>query len=268
MTTHSLLLVGCGKMGGVLLERWRATPLFSTIHVISPNHSHADEPGLHWHRDLASLPPSFTPTVITFAVKPAQLASLLPIYAKAFAATAPLYLSVAAGKPLAFYRAHLGEHAHIVRAMPNTPSLIGEGMTALCAADTLSAAIRKTATDMMQTVGDVLWIENESQMEAVTAISGCGPAYVFLFIDSLINAATQAGLTAHQARQLAMQTIKGSQALAASSPKTLPELCAQVASPGGATEAALKVLTKDDALKTLMQQAVTAAITRSKEMAS
>ncbi len=263
--THTLLLVGHGKMGGVLLERLANTAIFSAVHVISPHHTQKDSGNIHWHRDLASLPLPVSPTVVTFAVKPAMLESLLPHYAARFAA-GPLYLSVAAGKTLSFYQKHLGAHAHIVRAMPNTPSLIGEGMTALCAADTLPASARKTATDMMQAVGAVLWVE-ESQMDAVTALSGCGPAYVFLFIDSMVKAGVASGLTEAQAKTLAMQTLRGSHALAAHSGKSFDELCAQVASPGGATEAALNQLKKNDALQNLIATAMQAAITRTREMA-
>lgn len=264
--TNTLLLVGHGKMGSVLLERLRTTDLFSDIHIISPNHTQKNSGNIFWHRDLASLPAAITPAVITFCVKPALLAELLPQYAARFATT-PLYISVAAGKTLAFYQQHLGTQAHIVRAMPNTPALIGEAMTALCAADTLSAAARKTASDIMSAIGHTLWLE-ESQMDAATALSGCGPAYVFLFIDSLIKAGTNAGLSESQAKLLILQTMLGSIALTAISPRTLEELIAQVASPGGVTEAALKTLKKDDALPRLMQNAITAALVRNSEIAN
>ncbi len=262
--THTLLLVGHGKMGGVLLERLRNTAIFSAIHVISPNHTQKNSGIVSWHRDLASVPADFSPSVITLAVKPALLETILPHYAGRFATA--LYVSVAAGKTLAFYQKYLGA-AHIVRAMPNTPSLVGEGMTALCAANTLSAAARATATSMMQAIGEILWVEDESQMDAVTALSGCGPAYVFLFMDALIKAAIHSGLTGPDAKKLALQTVKGSVALASTSPKSLEELCAQVASPGGATEAALKQLKNNDALHSLMQKAIDAAIARTREMA-
>lgn len=261
----TLLLVGHGKMGGVLCERLRNTAIFSEIHIISPNHSHSDLAPLFWHRDLTSIPGNVAPDVILLAVKPAMLESILPQYAAHFT-HAPLYLSVAAGKTLAFYQQHLGPHAHIVRAMPNTPSLIGEGMTALCAPDTLSAAMRKTAEHIMAAVGKVLWVE-ESQMNAVTALSGCGPAYVFLFLDALVQASVKAGLSEAQAKTLALQTVTGSTALAAHSTKTFDQLCTQVASPGGATEAALKILNENNNLKMLMEKAVTAALARAKEMA-
>ena len=261
---NTLLLVGHGKMGGVMLERLRDTHLFTAIHIISPNHTQKDSGNLHWHRDLNTITSS--PSVVLFAVKPAMLEALLPHYATHFANT-PLYLSVAAGKTLSFYHQHLGAHAPIVRAMPNTPSLIGEGMTALCATDTLSATSRKIATDIMQALGETLWVD-EAQMDAVTALSGCGPAYVFLFIESLINTGVAMGLTAAQAKTLALQTLHGAHALATQSSKSLSELCTQVASPGGATEAAIKQLQKDNGLQNLISQAMHAALARTKEMAS
>lgn len=266
MTIHTLLLVGHGNMGSVLLERWRQTQLFAQMHVISPHHAQAGNGLLHWHRDLSALPASVRPDVIAFAVKPAMLETLLPHYAGRFAAAAPLYLSVAAGKTLGFYQRHLGAQAHVVRAMPNTPARVGEAMTALCAADTLSAHARDTATRMMQAIGDVLWVEEE-RMDAVTALSGCGPAYMFRIMDSLVKAGMESGLSEAQSRRLVMQTVKGSHSLAVQSGHSFAELGAQVASPGGATEAALRTLEQDDVLARLMRQAVQAALTRSREMA-
>ena len=264
MTTNTLLLVGHGKMGSALLQGWRKQLSFSEIHVISPHHTQADDGTLHWHRNLETLPTKYTPSVITFAVKPALLAEILPQYAQRFSTT-PLYLSIAAGKTLSFYHKHLGTHAHIVRAMPNTPSLIGQGMTSLCAENTLAASARKIATDLMNAIGKTCWLE-ESQMNAATAIAGCGPAYVFLFLDSLVKAGITSGLHEKDARALAIQTMIGTCALSTQSEKTFEDLIAQVASPGGATEAALTTLKTNNALEQLLNKAVQAAITRSAEL--
>jgi pyrroline-5-carboxylate reductase len=267
--THSLslLLVGCGKMGGALLERWKHASFISHIHVIAPHHAYTNEPTVTWHRNPESLPKNYTPDVIILAVKPQQLDTVLPDYRAHFAAANPLYISVAAGKNLSFYASRLGEHAHVVRAMPNTPALAGQGMTALCAVSTLPASSQKIAMDLMQAVGKTEWLPDESLMDAVTAISGCGPAYVFLFLESLINAGVAAGLPESMARTLALQTIAGSVALAEHTGKTFEQLRTQVASPGGATEAALKVLMKDDAMPQLIAQAAAAARKRLKELA-
>lgn len=263
--TH-LLLIGCGKMGSALLNRWKQSPAITHFDVIDPSQTHANESSIQWHRHLNELPAQARPDVVVLAVKPQQLESVLPDYKIRFAHHSPLYLSIAAGKNLAFYARHLGEHAHIVRAMPNTPALIGEGMTVLCSAPTLSASSRKMAGDLMKAVGAIEWLEDESLMDAVTAISGCGPAYVFLFVESLIKAGISIGLSETLAKNLALQTLSGSVKLAEHSAKTMEQLRIDVASPGGATEAALAQLMAGNALQELVVKAVKAAQTRSNEL--
>ena len=261
--TTSLLLVGCGKMGSALLERWKHSSIANRFDVIDPSHAQKNESNIFWHKNLASLPADYIPHSIVLAVKPQQLDSILPEYRVRFSASNPLTLSIAAGKTLAYYQKHLGEHAHIVRAMPNTPALVGHGMTVLCASETLPASARKMASDLMQAVGKVEWLSDESLMDAVTAISGCGPAYVFLFLESMLRAATKAGLPETLAKTLAVQTFLGSVFLAEHSSKSFEQLRVDVASPGGATEAALTVLMGDEGLKKLLEQAVLAAKKRS-----
>ena len=270
MTTHlhTLLLVGCGKMGSALLERWKQNFPATQFHIIDPHHTATNEPNVSWHRNLEALPQNINPTVIVLAVKPQQLADILPPYRKRFAKTSPLYLSIAAGKTLAFYAEHLGDHAHIVRAMPNTPALVGQGITALCSSPTLPAAAKKTSMDLLQAVGKVEWLDSESLMDAVTAISGCGPAYVFLFLESLVQAGIACRLSEAMAKSLAVQTVYGSLQLSEHSGKSYEQLRTEVASPGGATEAALKVLTANDAFKALVETAVLTAKKRSEELSS
>ena len=265
MTIENIILIGCGKLGRAMLTRWRESGIAKHIHVVAPNHSEQNAPGINWHRDPATLPVAAN-TAIVFAVKPALLSELLPAYAKQFGAI-PLYLSVAAGKTLSFYRQHLGDSTTVVRTMPNTPGLIGQGVTALCA-PTLQPADRATATTLMAVLGHTVWVEDESQMDAVSAISGCGPAYYFLFTDALARAGIEAGLPANLATELALHTATGSTALAAQSDRPLPELWAQVASPGGMTQAALDVLSAPAALPDTLKKAVAAAITRAKELAN
>lgn len=265
MTIHTLILVGCGKLGGAMLTRWCESGVAQHVHVVSPRHAESDADGLTWHRDFTTLPAGSEDTVIVFAVKPALLAELLPHYARRFGAT-PLYISVAAGKTLAFYTQHLGAKASVVRAMPNTPGTIGHGVTALCAPG-LHPAARSTTENVMSALGHLLWIEDESSMNAVSAISGCGPAYVFLFIESLARAGIAAGLPESQARALAMNTATGSVAYASQSSQPLPALWQQVASPGGMTEAALNVLSAPGGMPDLLKKAVEAAITRAAELA-
>ncbi|NBX03171.1 MAG: pyrroline-5-carboxylate reductase [Alphaproteobacteria bacterium] len=259
----SLLLVGCGKMGSALLARWHETHPAGVgqFFVIDPMPAH----GATCLRDLHALPADIKPDVIVFAVKPQSLAEILPAYAERFG-TSPLYISIAAGKTLSFFEEHLGTHAHIVRAMPNTPAMIGQGMTALAAKNTLAESARHIATELMGAAGQVAWVE-ENQMDAVTAISGSGPAYVFLFLDALTQAGVKAGLDEKTAKQLATQTVIGSAALAAASHESFEQLRKNVTSPNGTTQAALDVLMKGDALVKLVEEAVTAAARRSKELA-
>jgi len=257
--THSLLLVGCGKMGGALLARWKTTFPNYRFDVIEPNST-------QWHKNLGALPDNYTPGVIVFAVKPQQLDAILPAYCKRFGSHSPLYISIAAGKNLAFYADHLGAHAHVVRVMPNTPALVGQSMSVLSAADTLPASMRNTATQLMEAVGKVEWLDDESLMDAVTALSGSGPAYVFLFLDSLVKGGIAAGLPENIAKTLALQTVSGSLALAAGSHENLGQLRQNVTSPGGTTEAALKVLMSNNMLENMMKEAVLAATKRSKEL--
>lgn len=265
MTIDTLILVGCGKLGSALLARWRESGIATSLHVVAPRHTQTNTAAVTWHRDAGTLPAASQNTAIVFAVKPALLPQLLPEYAQRFG-TALLYISVAAGKTLAFYHAHLGAGASVVRAMPNTPGLIGQGVTALCA-PTLSPSLRQQAGAIMGALGHVLWVENEADMDAVSAISGCGPAYFFLFIDALARAGMAAGLSEQQAQSLAMHTATGSVALAAQSRQPLPELWAQVASPGGMTQAALNVLSAPGAVPDTLKKAVQAAVDRAAELA-
>lgn len=261
----SLLLVGCGKMGGALLTGWEAMDM--RFDVIEPNtsskHAHAT-----WHANLESLPEDYAPDIIVLAVKPQQLEQLLPDYKKRFSKNTPLYISIAAGKNLSFYHSHLGDHAHVVRVMPNTPTLVKKGMSVLCARNTISAHAKKVASQLLETVGKVEWLEDEALMDAVTSISGSGPAYVFLFADSLTKAGVAAGLPESLAKTLALETIAGSCALANESKETLENLRKNVTSPGGTTAAALDVFMANNALEDLTKQAVFAAKARSKALSS
>jgi pyrroline-5-carboxylate reductase len=266
--TSSLLLVGCGKMGGALLERWQhkhaaGITRFDVIELHAPPHA---VPQTRWFKSLDELPAADMPGVIVFAVKPQHLEEVLPLYKARFKGHKPLYLSIAAGKELAFYARHLGKHAHVVRGMPNTPALAGEGMTVLCAASSLPASARQIASELMDAVGRTAWLEDESLMDAVTAISGCGPAYVFLFLDAMVKAGVSAGLPEALAKALAQQTMLGSGALIAQSTDSLEQLRKNVTSPGGATQAALAVLMHDNILEDLMDYAVKAAVDRSKAL--
>jgi len=261
-----LLLIGCGNMGGALLTRWceSLAQEFSPIAVVEP-HAVALPQGVMHVPQVAGLPEDFMPEVIVLAVKPQSLADILPGLAKKFG-TGPTYLSIAAGKTLSFFEERLGQGASVVRAMPNTPSMIGEGITALVGNKSLTDKGRAQATRLMGAVGDTLWLEEESMMDAVTAISGSGPAYFFAIIECMVNAGVKQGLSQQAATQLAVKTCLGSARLALQSEKSLTDLRVQVTSPGGTTAAALAVFQKDNALQMLIDSAVGAAVKRAREL--
>jgi pyrroline-5-carboxylate reductase len=204
--------------------------------------------------------------VVILAVKPQQLENVLPIY-RGLAEAGALFLSIAAGKPIGFYEDVLGDSAAIVRGMPNTPAAIGQGMTVLTANSAVGADQRALCDSLMAAVGDVAWLEDEALMNAVTAISGSGPAYIFLLIECLTEAAEGLGLEHDLARQLAEKTVAGAGAYALASGEDASELRRRVTSPGGTTEAALAVLQDRDALAELLRDAVQAASKRGRELA-
>jgi len=163
------------------------------------------------------------PDCVVLAVKPQSLDALLPEIKNKFG-NKPLYISIAAGKPLAYLKKHLGHSAVIVRVMPNTPALIGKGISAMIANKKTSVVQKKIASVLLQAAGKTVWLKDESLMDAVTAISGSGPAYVFLFLESLIAAGKSQGLPENVCRQLALETLAGTAELAKLSREPLSKL--------------------------------------------
>jgi pyrroline-5-carboxylate reductase len=176
-------------------------------------------------------------------------------------------LSIAAGTAIARFAAVFGEDTPIVRAMPNTPAAIGQGVTALFANERVSPAQRQLCSALMAAVGAVHWVDDEEQMHAITAMSGGGPAYVFLLIETLAKAGIAAGLAADLAWPLARGTVVGSGALAATSEQPVEVLRQNVTSPGGTTQAALAVLMAPDGIQPLFDRAIAAGTRRSHELA-
>jgi pyrroline-5-carboxylate reductase len=177
-------------------------------------------------------------------------------------------LSIAAGKTTAGLRRLLGSQAAVVRAMPNTPAAIGEGITALFASESVTAAERRTCEELMAAVGRVEWFADETLMDAVTAVSGSGPAYVFLLIECLAEAGREVGLAADVAARLATATVAGAGLYARATELPAVELRRRVTSPKGTTQAALDVLLAGDAFAELMSRAVRAATERSRELSA
>lgn len=270
-TDGPILLVGCGKMGEALLSGWLDRGIApSVVTVIEPTEANAAVAGNRGATTLPSLdglPADYAPRIVVFAVKPQVMPSVVPPYSR-FVSPDTVFLSIAAGKALAFFEDHLGADAAMIRAMPNTPAAIGRGVTVLCANAATTVSDHGLAESLMAAAGDVAWIEDEALMDAVTAVSGSGPAYVFYMIECLTAAGVTAGLPADLSAQLARATVEGAAALShedGSSPETLRK---NVASPGGTTAAALEVLMAEaDGLQDVMTRAVDAAAKRSRELA-
>ena len=191
---------------------------------------------------------------------------VLPAYRR-FAGGGTLFLSIAAGKTLGFFARHLGAAAAVVRAMPNTPAAIGRGIAVACASRSVARRSARLAERLLGAVGEVGWVEDEALIDAVTAVSGSGPAYVFLLIECLAKAGVAAGLPEALALRLARATVAGSGELARLSPESAARLRESVTSPGGTTRAALDVLMAPDGLEPLLTRAVLAAARRSRELA-
>ena len=264
-TDRPILLVGCGKMGGALLAGWRERGVAPGYVVVEPEASAVRAPEVSWHAAPAGLAPDFSPAAIVFAVKPQSLGDVAPHYRQFSGRSA--FLSIAAGKTLGFFARMLGADAATVRAMPNTPAAIGRGISVACAGARVGAAERALCGRLLEAVGEVAWVENEGLLDAVTAVSGSGPAYVFLLIECLAKAGVAAGLPEELATRLARATVAGSGELARLSPDSAARLREAVTSPGGTTRAALDVLMAPGGLEKLLLEAVAAATRRSRELA-
>jgi len=260
-----LLLVGCGKMGGALLDGWlKRGVAASDLLVVEPAAAGVPK-GIEALGSAAEIPAGFAPGLVLIAVKPQSMAEVLPAYRR-FAPKAT-FVSIAAGKTIASFTAVLGHDTPVIRVMPNTPAAIGRGISVLCANPAANEQTRALATELMAAVGETAWIADEGQMDAVTAVSGSGPAYVFLLIETLAAAGVAQGLPADLALQLARATVAGAGALAVQSAEPPAQLRQNVTSPGGTTAAALGVLMAAEGLAPLMAKAVAAATARGRELA-
>jgi len=264
-----LLLVGCGKMGGALLEGWLSQGLRpADVWIVEPNTGPLQGEtarGVHHAADPSGLPADLKPALMLFAVKPQMLAAALPAY-KVFADRGAAALSIAAGWRIAGFEKVLGANTPIVRAMPNTPAAVGRGMTVLCANAKADAKLRENCGALLAAVGETAWVDDEALIDAVTAVSGGGPAYVFLLIECLAKAGVAAGLPEDLAMQCARVTVAGAGELVHISSEPAAKLRENVTSPGGTTLEALMILMAEDGLQPLMTRAVAAATARSREL--
>lgn len=267
-TSDPVVLVGCGNMGYALLKGWveAKTVDAAMVHVVEPQaalRERAAALGVNVHDASGTLPDHAAYVII--ALKPQMLAELLPAYRK-YAGSAT-FVSIAAGVSQVRLNDLLGG-ARVVRAMPNTPAAIGKGSTILFAGPGVSARHMEAITMLFSAGGAVHPVEMEILVDAATAISGSGPAYVFYFIECLARSAEELGLPPQLAKDLAKETVYGAGALAIESEDAPSELRRQVTSPKGTTEAALHVLSASDMLQSLLCRTTHAAFERSKELSA
>ncbi|WRH63614.1 MAG: pyrroline-5-carboxylate reductase [Fuscovulum sp.] len=255
-----LVLLGCGKMGTALLTGWLGAGVpAASVWVIEPNPSDwLRGSGVHLNEGV---PPA--PAVALLAVKPQMMGAALPAL-QALGNGTTLFVSIAAGTTIAAFEAALGDRTPIVRTMPNTPAMVNRGITALCRNAHVSDADMALAVALMAAVGETVLLDGEHQIDAVTAVSGSGPAYVFHLIEAMAAAGEAEGLSPEVAMQLARATVCGAGELAHRSPDSAAQLRVNVTSPGGTTAAALAVLMPE--LPGLMVRAVKAAADRGREL--
>lgn len=264
-----LLVAGAGKMGGALLEGLIARGLPGSRIVVqdpSPPPDVAEflkRTGIRCVATAASL--ETPPSLILAAVKPQVMDQVFPHLAS-LAGPNTVVLSIAAGKTIASFEEHLKPGIAVIRAMPNTPAQVGRGVTACVANVATTPAQKGMASDLLAAVGSVVWLEREEDMDAVTAVSGSGPAYVFLLVECLAEAGRAAGLSPDLAKSLARATVAGSGELLHRSELDAAALRKNVTSPGGTTAAALEVLMGTPGLREIMTEAVAAAVRRSREL--
>jgi pyrroline-5-carboxylate reductase len=264
-----LIVAGAGKMGGALLEGLIARGLPADQIVVqdpappSEIAQFLQQHGIRTEAIVASL--DAPPSLILAAVKPQLMDQVFAPLAK-LAGPKTVVLSIAAGKTLASFEQHLIPGIAVIRAMPNTPAQVGRGVTACVANAATTAEQKAMASELLSAVGEVVWLEREDDMDAVTAVSGSGPAYVFLVAECLAEAGRAAGLSPNLAQALARATISGAGELLHRSDLEAATLRQNVTSPGGTTAAALAVLMGQPGLQELMTDAVAAAVRRSREL--
>ena len=268
--TGTLVLVGAGKMGGAMLEGWLksgADPARIVAFDPAPPaevKSTLEAKGVRLNPRISDITDA---EVIIVAVKPQVMEDVLPGIVP-LKSSKPLILSVAAGKTIASYERHFGADAAVIRSIPNTPAAVGRGITAMASNPNVSAAQMQLARQLLSAVGEVVTVDDEAMIDAVTAVSGSGPAYVFYLTECLAAAGEKVGLPAGLAMQLARATVAGSGELMRQTGIEAATLRQNVTSPKGTTYAALQVLMAEDGMQRLFDKAIDAATRRSRELAS
>lgn len=264
-----LVLVGAGKMGSALLSGWLAKGLSPEL-VCVRDPAAPDEiaalaaKGLSLNASVHDIALR-NPALVLLAVKPQAMADVLPELAL-LARPDTVFLSIAAGTGLHRLKELLGAEVHAIRAMPNTPASIGRGITVACANDRVTPEQRDLAGKLLAAVGEVGWVDTETLIDAVTAVSGSGPAYVFYLVECLAAAGEALGLDADLAMRLARETVSGSGEMLHRLDDPASTLRANVTSPGGTTAAALDILMGEGGLSPLMRRTALAARDRAREL--
>jgi pyrroline-5-carboxylate reductase len=270
MTNRRLAILGAGNMGraliaGLLRSGTRAEHIAVGEHVAAARETLARELGISASPDNAAAVEGAS--VVLLAVKPQDAASVLAPLAGRWATASPLIISVVAGVRVAALQAWCGSGVPVVRAMPNRPALVGAGATGLYAPPSVTTAQRAIVEQVLGSVGELVWVDNEDALDVVAALSGSGPAYFFLLAELMAEAGTQLGLEAAAARRLAAVTLYGAGLLAHGEDAQLARLRAEVTSPGGTTAAALRAFADAD-LRGIVARALEAATRRSRELAA
>ncbi|MDO9526544.1 MAG: pyrroline-5-carboxylate reductase [Gemmobacter sp.] len=263
ITRRGLVLLGCGKMGSALLQGWLAQGLDpKAVFVMDPAPSDwVRAQGVH-----VNAPPPVSPLVILVAVKPQMMGAALPAL-QGFGGSDTLILTVAAGTRMGAYEQVFGADTPVIRSMPNTPAAVGRGITAICGNAHATPAQMDLAEALLSSVGQVVRLEGEHQMDAVTGLSGSGPAYVFHLIEAMAAAGEAEGLAPDLAMQLARATVCGAGELAYQATESAAQLRINVTSPGGTTAAGLAVLMDETTgFPMLLRRAVKAATNRGREL--
>ena len=254
-----------------MLEGWLDQGIAATdITIIEPNanlaQTLAGKYGVNATNGAGELSDDYAPDVVVLAVKPQVMDQVLPPY-KNLVKHNPAFLSIAAGRTIASFETILGTQAAIVRAMPNTPAAVGRGITVGCPNANVSDDQKALCDQLLKSVGEVEWVDDEAHLDAVTAVSGSGPAYIFLLAETMGHAGRMCGLPPELSDKLARATVAGAGELLHRSPEPAATLRENVTSPGGTTAAALDVLMGPEGMKSLMEKAIDAATKRSKELA-
>lgn len=269
-----IALVGCGKMGSAMLKGWLDASIIGRAYIIDPAGlpeifaEYAPNPVTAYKNITSFGDAGMNADIFVMATKPQIMTDICSELAP-YMPNSAMVMSIAAGQTITNFERAFGKTQPVIRAMPNTPSAIGQGISVAVGNDTATEDHKNTATELLSAIGQVEWLDDENLLNAVTALSGSGPSYVFLLIETMAKAGESCGLEADLAMRLARQTVIGSAALAKDDKNTLAStLRKNVTSPGGTTEAALKVLMAEDGIQPLFNKALAAARDRGIELSS